>query len=321
MTTELLPLTRLFTDDALAQHYDRVEIATLRSGLRMAYALHGDDDAPEKVLLIMGLLGDKEAWLPLLSAFRASAESRRYQFLTFDNRGVGGTDKPWGRYTTSGMAADVVQLLDHLGWPRAHVVGASMGGMIAQELASLHTARVRSLALLVTTPSFVWGPWPGWAQLSGYWAIATSLLFPSHHTAASTMLYVLFPDEYLGTPVHGADELTTGAVLYEHHMARQARGAPALSGVLGQYAAVASHTVSYSRLRAVQAAGYPILVIGAKQDRMLHPDHSTQLYNALEGPRTKSIVFAASGHDVHVQHRSDVAAALLSHFASSKDTF
>ena len=64
-------------------------------------------------------------------------EGDKYSCLVFDNRGIGESDKPLLRYTTSEMAKDVVELLNHVGWTEersVHVVGISMGGMIAQEL-------------------------------------------------------------------------------------------------------------------------------------------------------------------------------------------
>lgn len=63
----------------------------------------------------------------------------QYSSLVFDNRGIGDSDKPRSRYSTSEMAKDIVDLVDHLGWTsqrELHVVGISMGGMIAQELVS-----------------------------------------------------------------------------------------------------------------------------------------------------------------------------------------
>lgn len=68
-------------------------------------------------------------------------EADQYSCLIFDNRGMGESDKPLLRYTTSEMARDVIELLDHVGWTgerSVHVVGISMGGMIAQEMVRLH---------------------------------------------------------------------------------------------------------------------------------------------------------------------------------------
>ena len=66
-------------------------------------------------------------------------EADKYTCLVLDNRGMGESDKPLLRYTTSEMAKDIVELLDHVGWTQdrsVHVVGISMGGMCAQELVS-----------------------------------------------------------------------------------------------------------------------------------------------------------------------------------------
>lgn len=84
----------------------------------------------------MGLGGLKSAWQRQTKDF-AHTHSDKYTSLVFDNRGIGESDKPYMRYSTSEMALDVVELLHHVGWtsPRdLHVVGISMGGMIAQEL-------------------------------------------------------------------------------------------------------------------------------------------------------------------------------------------
>ena len=66
-----------------------------------------------------------------------SYQSPKYSGVVFDNRGMGKSDKPFFRYSTSEMAKDVVELVDSLGWishRQLHIIGVSMGGMIAQEL-------------------------------------------------------------------------------------------------------------------------------------------------------------------------------------------
>jgi pimeloyl-ACP methyl ester carboxylesterase len=80
------------------------------------------------------------------------ALAERYRVLWFDNRGIGESDKPEGPYTAKLMAGDALQVLDEAGVERAHVLGASLGGMIAQEVAAGTPERVDKLVLCCTTP-------------------------------------------------------------------------------------------------------------------------------------------------------------------------
>jgi pimeloyl-ACP methyl ester carboxylesterase len=97
------------------------------------------------LVLIMGLGADHTAWALQVPAFAGA-----HRVIAFDNRGAGQTDQPDVPYTIRGMAEDTVGLLDALGIERAHVAGASLGGMIAQEVALNHPARVLTLQLHCT---------------------------------------------------------------------------------------------------------------------------------------------------------------------------
>lgn len=108
----------------------------------MYYVEAGQGDP---LVLIMGLGADHLAW-----GFQFPVFAERYRVIAFDNRGAGQTDAPDHPYTTRMMADDTVGLMDALGIERAHVLGASMGGMIAQEIALNHPDRVRSLQLHCT---------------------------------------------------------------------------------------------------------------------------------------------------------------------------
>jgi 3-oxoadipate enol-lactonase len=114
-------------------------------GCRIHYRVTGRTSAPP-LLLIQGLGMDKHGWDIQRFVF-----SLRYRVIAFDNRGAGRSDKPLGDYDLSQMAADAVAVLDDVGVDRAHVVGASMGGAIAQLIAVLHPQRVRSLTLVCTS--------------------------------------------------------------------------------------------------------------------------------------------------------------------------
>lgn len=76
-------------------------------------------------------------------------QSSKYSCLIFDNRGMGESDTPLMRYSTSEMAKDTLELLDHVGWtgPKSvHVVGISMGGMIAQEMVRMFVEVINDIA-------------------------------------------------------------------------------------------------------------------------------------------------------------------------------
>jgi pimeloyl-ACP methyl ester carboxylesterase len=118
------------------------------NGIDLHYVELGAADA-EPLLMIMGWGGDHTAW-----AFQLPVLSQRYRVIALDNRGAGQSDQPDAPYTIPGMGEDALGLLDALGIPRAHVCGASMGGMIAQEIALRHAERVLTLQLHCTLARF-----------------------------------------------------------------------------------------------------------------------------------------------------------------------
>src|SRR5438105_12740190 len=117
-------------------------MATLRVGeLTLGYDRFGDEAAPP-LLLIMGFGTQRIAWT---DPFCLELAARGFGVIRFDNRDVGESSRASAPYGLEDMAADAAGLLTSLGHPSAHIVGASMGGFIAQLLAIHHPARVRSL--------------------------------------------------------------------------------------------------------------------------------------------------------------------------------
>lgn len=126
--------------DAGAAPLSRVSVG----GMEMAYRLDGPADAPV-VLLVHGLLADHRVWDAV-----AARLSTRYRLLRYDLRGHGGSGITPGPCTMESLGQDTVGLMDALGIARVHLVGTSLGGMIAQQVAARHGERLLSLTLANT---------------------------------------------------------------------------------------------------------------------------------------------------------------------------
>ena len=113
-------------------------------GTRIHYEVTGKSGATP-VLMIQGLGASKNAW-----NLQRIAMATRFRILSFDNRGAGRSDKPTEPFTLEQMADDALAVLDAAGIETAHVVGASMGGVISQVVAVKFPHRVRSLTLVCT---------------------------------------------------------------------------------------------------------------------------------------------------------------------------
>jgi pimeloyl-ACP methyl ester carboxylesterase len=112
-------------------------------GRSLYYSRRGDGPP---LLLIMGMAGHSNMWGdPLLDALAAS-----YDVVVYDHRGIGESDDVAGEFTIKDLADDADALFDAIGWDDAHVLGFSLGGMVAQELALNHAKRVRTLVLAST---------------------------------------------------------------------------------------------------------------------------------------------------------------------------
>lgn len=112
---------------------------TIISGINMYYEVRGKG---EPLVLIQGFGGGHQGWFFQVPAFR-----KHFLVVTFDNRGIGKTDRSKEPYTIKTMADDVIGLMDYLCVDKAHILGLSLGGMVAQEIAITYPHRVRKLVL------------------------------------------------------------------------------------------------------------------------------------------------------------------------------
>jgi len=114
------------------------------NGVELAYELRGTG---EPLIMIHGAQGDQSMFAGVAPTF-----TDQFQVLTFDQRGSGLSEKPDMAYSMAMFADDTAALMEHVGFASAHILGVSMGGMIAQEFVLRHPQKTRSLVLGCTTP-------------------------------------------------------------------------------------------------------------------------------------------------------------------------
>jgi 3-oxoadipate enol-lactonase len=248
--------------------------------VELYYEQHGGGDP---LLLIMGLAADSTAWL-----FQVPDFARRYRTIVFDNRGVGRSAKPAGPYSIHQMADDAAGLLDALDVRRAHVVGVSMGGMIAQELVLRHPARVRSLVLACTFPepdaeterqrAFSLAQFGGQVTASGEMQIDVSALDPLMFF--QHLLPRVFNQSFIDRELPKLIQVFSGALQYGF----------SLEAILGQVEAVMGHRAT-DRLHQIAA---PTLVITGDADLLVSPANSEIL--AREVPGAKLVKVPGGSH-------------------------
>jgi len=227
--------------------------------------------AGDPVLLIMGFGGDHTAW-----AFQMGAFSAKNRVIAFDNRGVGRTDAPDLPYTTRMMAVDTLGLMDALDIEHAHVIGISMGGMIAQELALAHPERVRSLHLGCTLAR----PDAYLLALNSVWRDMRTN-FGREAMLRALGLWLFAPATYAGRP-DLVEALLQTALANPHPQT--------LAGFLRQGEAIACHD-TLERLSAIRC---PTLVSVAEDDILVPPRFSREIASRIPGADLH--VIASAGH-------------------------
>jgi pimeloyl-ACP methyl ester carboxylesterase len=261
------------------------------------------DPADPCLLLIMGAAGSLDRWEDGFCA-RLAAAGRRV--VRYDNRDTGAsTTWPPGRpgYTSDDLVADAVAVLDALGVERAHVAGLSMGGALAQRLTVEHPARVRSLALLSTSPAGSGGPElpPATAALRASFAAERPV--PDWSDRAATIAWLLADERpYAGS--RGLDEDSLRALL-----GRVYDRSPRLGSAANHFLLEGSD-MAYERLGEITA---PTLVIHGTADPLFPPAHGAALARAIPGARL--LLIDGLGHELPPWAWDEVAPALIGHSA------
>jgi 3-oxoadipate enol-lactonase len=251
-------------------------------GVRLAWEEAGEGPP---VLLIHGLGYDRRGWGPL-----ATILAERFRVVVFDNRGVGESDAPPGPYSIPQMAADAAAILDYAQVERVHLVGTSLGGMIAQELALRRPERISALVLSSTTPG-------------------GAAAFPIPPPSAA--LYAAFADEpsheNLRSVVENAlsrQAVATKPALVEEIFRYRLAHPPRLESWLAQAAAGSG----FSALAELPTLEVPTLVIHGADDNVVDPRNSTLLAQAIPG--AELVLMPDTGHLGFWERPFDFAAAV-----------
>jgi len=247
------------------------------NGININYKIEGEG---EPLILISGSDVSLSSWKSQMALFK-----KYYRTIAFDNRGAGKSDKPAGPYTMKLMADDTIGLMDHLGIKKAHVLGVSLGGMIAQELAINYPDRVDKLVLAST-----------FARRDG--------------TSGFTSEINKAIEDYERSPHDKASQLK---LLYTNLDAVWNKGSyrvllPLIKLAIrfsmikfsaGQDEAVMKHDTA-DRLGLIKA---PTLVITGAEDRLVNPVSSEVIANLI--PEAKLVKVVGGGHDLFIAMKDE----------------
>jgi pimeloyl-ACP methyl ester carboxylesterase len=264
------------------------------NGIEIAYQEMGDPEG-EPLLLIMGLGTQMLGWD---EDFCALLAERGFRVVRFDNRDIGHstmidsagvpkrTDMLLGRRSTApyllrDMAADTVGLMDHLGIDAGHVVGVSMGGMIAQTVAIHHGRRVRSLTSMLSTTGSRWHGVPTWKAFG----VLMAKPVPGREAAIEQTVRTF---RVIGSPGFEMDEERLRRIAGESYDRSHSA-----AGIARQLHAI---TASGDRTPALRRLRVPTLVMHGASDPLVRPAAGRATARAIPGSRMR--MFEGMGHDL-----------------------
>ena len=259
-------------------------------GCRLTYRVQGDGP---RVLFIQGSGVHGDGWRPQVETL-----AKQYRCLSFDNRGMGASQPSGAAITVEQMAEDALVLMDAQGWESAHVVGHSLGGLVALQLALSARARIRSLSLLCTfargrdATRLSWGMF--WLGLRTY--------LGTRRMRRRAFTQLVLPPALLMDRDTWAERL---APIFGHDLADH----PPV--VMKQLAAMRAYDATP---QLPKLAGLPTLVVGARYDCIARPEVVRALASSLAGCRL--VEFDDAAHGVTIQCADRINALLHGQFSA-----
>jgi 3-oxoadipate enol-lactonase len=250
--------------------------------LDIHYQLEGQGD--ETIVLINGLADDLGTWAFQMDDFLGAG----YRVLRFDNRGIGSSGKPAGPYSSRMLADDAKGLVDHLGISGFHLMGVSMGGMIAQEYALAYGSDLRSATFGCTYAA----PGPFCSRMFAMWGDMAPVLgvpFVMRDVTLWAFTTGFFAER--------------GAELAEFEQAMRFMDQP-VHAYLAQLAVIQEHDTT-ERLSQITV---PTLVLAGEQDILIPVDLSRRLHDGIPGSEFDT---TPGGHACLWEHPAEFNRAVL----------
>jgi 3-oxoadipate enol-lactonase len=250
------------------------------NGVNINYMLVGKG---EPLILVMGLGAPLSGWKSQLPVFR-----QHFKVVLFDNRGIGKSDKPEGPYSARMMAEDAVELMKYLNIEKGHVLGVSMGGGIAQEIALNYPERVNKLILAST------------CALSDGGSSGGTLAFIE--ACQSPIRNLMYREVNLALNNELAKTIYVPLVWFQSRFMSKSD----VIGLSGQLEAVKNYDTPHDRLSSVKC---PTLVITGTKDRVVKPSSSDVLARLI--PNSKLVKLENGSHMINTEMSKAFNSAVL----------
>jgi pimeloyl-ACP methyl ester carboxylesterase len=254
--------------------------------INIYYEIHGSGEA---LAMIMGL-GGGIPWLLL----QIPTFSQQYQVVVFDNRGTGGSDAPDTPYSMEMMAGDLAGLLENIGVKSAHVLGISMGGMIAQHFALLYPEKVKTLILGATTYGGTHRIAPDMESIKVLFDMERMQRLTPEERAKETLPYVF-----------SQDFINNNQELIQDLLAKMEGHVTPLHSYMRQAAAIMGHD-TYERLPDIKV---PTLVIAGDADKLVPVENSRLIASRI--PMAELVILKNMGHGFNIEAAEQVNDVVL----------
>lgn len=234
----------------------------------------------EPLVMIMGLTATQSGWKPQIPYFK-----KHFQVITFDNRGIGRSSKPQGPYSIRMMADDTIGLMDYLHIEKAHILGISMGGMIAQEIAINYPSRVMKLILASTYCCED-------KKLNGSTLEMAKALKSPSRKAGKILIQMAFNNPFNRFTLSFQSRLRSKFIRISDSVKAEIK-----NGVKSQLGACLIHN-TLDRLSSIQS---PTLVIAGSRDRIIKPSSSEVIAGKI--PHVRRVEVKNGSHSLNVEKK------------------